>query len=132
MNDANSLSPTKWNCSYHIVFAPKERTKAFCKEKRREAGEILRTLCGWKKIKIVEEEVCPDYVHMLVEIPAKAAAVSFMGYYKGKSSVMICEKNPELKYKDRGRRFRCSGYCADTGGKCKKDAGVYPKAAGEG
>ena len=66
MNDVNSLSHTKWNCKYHIVFAPKYRRKVFYGEKRREIGEILRTLCNWKKIRIVEAEVCPDHVHMLV------------------------------------------------------------------
>ena len=95
MNDTNSLSHTKWNCKYHIVFAPKYRRKVFYGEKRREIGEILRTLCNWKKIKIIEAEVCPDHVHMLLEIPPKVAISSFMGYLKGKSSLMIYEKYPE-------------------------------------
>ena len=89
MNDINSLSHTKWNCKYHIVFAPKYRRKVFYGEKRREIGEILRTLCNWKKVKIIEAEVCPDHVHMLLEIPPKVAISSFMGYLKGKSSLMI-------------------------------------------
>ncbi len=92
MNDVNSLSHTKWNCKNPIVFAPKYRRKVFYGEKRREIGEILRTLCNWKKIRIVEAEVCPDHVHMLVEIPPKVAVSSFMGYLKGKSSLMIYEK----------------------------------------
>ena len=87
-----SLSHTKWNCKYHIVFAPKYRRKVFYKEKRREVGEILRTLCEWKKVKIVEAEVCPDHVHMLLEIPPKVSVSSFMGYLKGKSSLMIYQK----------------------------------------
>ena len=99
MNDTNSLSHTKWNCKYHIVFAPKYRRKVFYKEKRREVGKILRTLCEWQKIKIVEAEVCPDHVHMLLAIPSKVSASSFMGYLKGKSSLMIYEKYLELKYK---------------------------------
>ena len=79
MNDVNSLSHTSWNCKYHLVFAPKYRRKVFYGEKHREIGEILRTLCDWKKIKIIEAEVCSDHVHMLVEIPLKIAVSSFMG-----------------------------------------------------
>ena len=89
LNDINSLSHTKWNCKYHIVFAPKYRRKVFYGEKRREIGEILRTLCNWKKIKIIEAEVCPEHVHMLVEIPPKVAVSSFMGYLKGKTSPCV-------------------------------------------
>ena len=72
--DNNSLAHTSWECKYHIVFAPKYRRKVFYGEKRREIGEILRTLCNWKKIKIIEAEVCPDHVHMLLEIPPKNVA----------------------------------------------------------
>ena len=89
LNDINSLSHTKWNCKYHIVFAPKYRRKVFYGEKRREIGEILRTLCNWKKIKIIEAEVCPEHVHMLVETPPKVAVSSFMGYLKGKTSPCV-------------------------------------------
>lgn len=76
----------------------------------------MRTLCNWKKIRIVEAEVCPDHVHMLVEIPPKVAVSSFMGYLKGKSSLMIYEKSPELRYKYRNREFWCRGYylCVKT------------------
>ena len=106
MKDINSLSHTKWNCKYHIVFAPKYRRKVFYGEKRREIGAILRTLCNWKKIRIVEAGVCLDHVYMLVEVPPKVAVSSFMGYLKGKSSLMIYEKYPELHsagfIKDRG------------------------------
>ena len=125
MNDVNSLSHTKWNCKYHIVFAPKYRRKVFYGEKRREIGEILRTLCNWKKIRIVEAEVCPDHVHMLVEIPPKVAVSSFMGYLKGKSSLMIYEKYPELRYKYRNREFWCRGYYVDTAGKNAKKIEEY-------
>ena len=105
-----SLAHTTWNCKYHIVFAPKYRRKVFYKEKRKEVGKILRTLCEWKKVKILEAEVCPDHVHMLLEIPPKVSVSSFMGYLKGKSSLMIYEKYPELKYKYRNREFWCRGY----------------------
>ena len=91
-NDIHSLSHTKWNCKYHIVFAPKYRRKVFYGEKRAEIGKILRELCNWKKVNIINAEVCPDHVHMLVEIPPKYSVSSFMGFLKGKSSIMIYEK----------------------------------------
>ena len=78
---------------------------------------MLRQLCEWKGVKIIEAEVCPDRVHMLVEIPPKMAASSFMGYLKGKSSTMIYEQFGELKYKYRNREFWCKGYYVDTVGK---------------
>ena len=89
MNDTHSLSHTKWNCKYHVVFAPKYRRKVFFEEKRLEVGAILRELCKWKGVNIIEAEVCPDHVHMLIEIPPKMSVSSFMGFLKGKSSLMI-------------------------------------------
>ena len=127
MNDINSLSHTRWNCKYHIVFAPKYRRKVFYKEKRREVGKILRELCEWKKIKIVEAEVCPDHVHMLLEIPPKYSVSSFVGFLKGKSSLMLYERFPELKYKYRNREFWCRGYYVDTAGKNTKRIAEYMK-----
>ena len=97
MNDSNSLARTKWNCKYHVVFAPKYQRKVFCKEKRAEIGKIIRMLCEWKSIRIIEAEVCPDYIHMLIEIPPKAAVSSCLGCLKGKSSLMIYGKYPKLK-----------------------------------
>jgi putative transposase len=117
MEKQNSLAHTSWNCKYHIVFAPKYRRKVFYGEKRLEVGKILRQLCEWKQVNIVAAEVCVDHVHMLVEIPPKIAVSSFMGYLKGKSSLMIYEKYPELKYKYRNREFWCRGYYVDTAGK---------------
>ncbi|MBQ3849060.1 MAG: IS200/IS605 family transposase [Clostridia bacterium] len=117
MNDIHSLSHTKWNCKYHIVFAPKYRRKVFYKEKRAEIGKILRQLCEWKGVNILEAEVCPDHIHMLVEIPPKIAVSSFMGYLKGKSNTMLYEQFSELKYKYRNREFWCKGYYVDTVGK---------------
>ena len=118
MNDVNSLSHTKWNCKYHVVFAPKFRRKAFYGDKRIEIGKILE---------IVEAEVCKDHVHMLIKIPPKTAVSSFMGYLKGKSSLMIYEKYPELKYKYRNREFWCRGYYVDTVGKNAKKIEEYIK-----
>ncbi len=116
-NDINSLSHTSWNCKYHIVFAPKYRRKVFYGEKRREIGAILRQLCEWKGVKIIEAEVCPDHVHMLVEIPPKIAVSSFVGYLKGKSSLLIYQKWANMKFKYRNREFWCRGYYVDAVGK---------------
>ena len=125
MNDSKSLAHTKWNCKYHIVFAPKYRRKIFYKEKRVEIGKILRELCNWKKVNIINAEVCPDHVHMLVEIPPKYSVSSFMGFLKGKSSIMIYEKWGNMKYKYRNREFWCRGYYVDTVGKNTKAIDAY-------
>ena len=117
MNDIHSLSHTKWNCKYHIVFAPKYRRKVFYGEKRAEIGAILRELCNWKGVNIINAEVCPDHVHMLVEIPPKMSVSGFMGFLKGKSSLMIYEKFGNMKFKYRNREFWCRGYYVDTVGK---------------
>ena len=117
MKDMNSLSHTKWNCKYHIVFAPKYRRKAFYGSNRLEIGAILRELCRWKEVIIIEAEVCPDHVHMFVEIPPKLSISTFMGYLKGKSSVMIYQRWGNLKYKYRNRSFWCRRYYVDTVGK---------------
>ena len=127
LNDINSLSHTKWNCKYHIVFAPKYRRKVFYGEKRVEIGKILRTLCERKEVKIVEAEMCPDHVHMLVEIPPKLSVSSFMGYLKGRSSTMLYEQFGELKYKYRNREFWCRGYYVDTVGKNARRIEEYIK-----
>lgn len=124
-NDIHSLSHTKWNCKYHIVFAPKYRRKVFYGEKRAEIGKILRELCNWKKVNIINPEVCPDHVHMLVEIPPKYSVSSFMGFLKGKSSIMIYEKWGNMKYKYRNREFWCRGYYVDTVGKNTKAIDAY-------
>ena len=97
LNDINSLSHTKWNCKYHIVFAPKYRRKVFYKEKRAAIGKILRQLCEWKSVKIIEAEACPDHIHLFVEIPPKLSISGFMGYLKGKSSTMLYEQFGEVQ-----------------------------------
>ena len=117
MNATDSLSHTKWNRKYQIVFAPKYRRKVFYADKRLEIGSILRELCKRKGVNIIECEVCPDYVHMLLEIPPKMSISSFMGFLKGKSSLMIYEKWGNLKFKYRNREFWCRGYYVDTAGK---------------
>ena len=127
ISDVNSLSHTKWNCKYHIVFAPKYRRKVFYYEKREAIGKILRMLCERKQVRIIEAEVCPDHVHMLVEIPPKLSVSSFMGYLKGKSSTMLYEQFGELRYKYRNREFWCRGYYVDTVGKNTKRIAEYIK-----
>lgn len=127
MNDTHSLSHTKWNCKYHIVFAPKYRRKVFYGEKKLEIGAILRELCKWKGVNIIEAEVCPDHIHMLVEIPPKISVSSFMGFLKGKSSLMIYEKWGNMKFKYRNREFWCRGYYVDTAGKDAKKIQEYIK-----
>ena len=118
MKDNNiSLAYTMWNCKYHVVFAPKYRRKVFYEGKRMEIGQILRKLCEWKGVKIIEAEVCPDHIHMLLEIPPKMSVSGFMGYLKGKSSLMIYQKWGNLKYKYRNQEFWCRGYYEDTVGK---------------
>lgn len=86
MNDVNSLSHTSWNCKYHIVFAPKYRRKVFYGKKRKEIGKILRTLCNWKKVKIIEAEVCSDHIHMLVEIPPNTQHQGSWDMKKGRAA----------------------------------------------
>ena len=125
MNDINSLAHTKWNCKYHIVFAPKYRRKVFYGEKRLEIGAILRSLCEWKEVGIIEAEVCPDHVHMLLSIPPKLSVSGFMGYLKGKSSILIYQKYANMKFKYRNREFWCRGYYVDTVGKNKKAIAEY-------
>ena len=117
MNDTNSLAHTTWNCKYHIVFAPKYRRLVFFGQKRKEIGAILRQLCEWKNVEIVEAEVCPDHIHILVKIPPKESVSGFIGFLKGKSSLLIYQKYANMKFKYRDRTFWCRGYYVDTVGK---------------
>ena len=123
--DARSLAHTKWNCKYHVVFAPKYRRKVFFQEKREDIRDIIRTLCQWKGVEIIEGEICPDYIHLLLSIPPKMSVSGFMGYLKGKSSLMIFEKYANLKYKYGNRHFWCRGFYVDTVGRNKKAIQQY-------
>ena len=125
MDDVRSLAHTKWNCKYHVVFAPKYRRKVFYEEKRLEIGAILRELCRWKGVEIIEAEVCPDHIHMLLAIPPKMSVSGFMGFLKGKSSLMIYQKWGSMKFKYRNRQFWCRGYYVDTVGKNTKAIKEY-------
>ena len=114
---ANSLAHTKWVCKYHIVFTPKYRRKIIYNELRADIRDILKDLCKWKGVEIIEGHMMPDHVHLLLAIPPKYSVSSFMGYLKGKSSTMLYEQFGELKYKYRSREFWCKGYYVDTAGK---------------
>ena len=116
-NIVHSLAHTKWNCKYHIVFAPKYRRKIFYEEKRLAIRDILRTICGWKGVEIIEGEVCPDYVHLLLSIPPQMSVSYFVGYLKGKSSLMMFQRFGNMKFAYRNREFWCKGYYVDTVGK---------------
>ena len=120
-----SLSHTAWNCKYHVVFAPKYRRKVFYGSKRLEIGAILRKLCEFKGVTIIEAEVCPDHVHMLLEIPPKMSVSGFMGYLKGKSSLMVYQRWGNMKFKYRNREFWCRGFYVDTVGKNTKKIKEY-------
>ena len=124
-NTTNSLAHTKWNCKYHIVFAPKYRRCAFYGGRRMEIGQILRELCKWKGISLLEAEVCPDHVHMLMMIAPKFSISSVMGYLKGKSSLMIYDKWGNMRYKYKNREFWCRGYYVDTTGKNTQKIAQY-------
>ena len=123
--DNNSLAHTKWNCKYHIVFAPKYRRQAIYGKIKKDIGKILRNLCEYKGVEIIEANACKDHIHMLVSIPPKLSVSSFMGYLKGKSSLMIFDKHANLKYKYGNRHFWCRGYYVDTVGKNTKKIREY-------
>ena len=123
--DTNSLAHTKWNCKYHIVFAPKYRRQVIYGKIKADIGQILRKLCEHKGIEIIEANACPDHIHMLVSIPPKYSVSQTMGYLKGKSSLMIFDRHANLKYKYGNRQFWCKGYYVDTVGRNKKAIAEY-------
>ena len=127
MKDIQSLSHSKWRCQYHIVFAPKYRRQEIYGKIKGDIGKILRKLCEEKGVEIIEAEACPDHIHMLVSIPPKISVAQFMGYLKGKSSLMIFDKHANLKYKYGSRHFWCRGYYVDTVGRNKKVIEEYIK-----
>ena len=125
MQDSQSLSHTKWNCKYHIVFALKFRRQAIYLKLKEDIGKILRQLCEQKKVSIIEATACIDHVHMLVSIPPNLSVSSFMGYLKGKSSLMIFDRHANLKYKYGNRHFWCRGYYVDTVGRNREKIAEY-------
>jgi len=125
--DNKSLAHTTWNCKYHIVFAPKYRRQIIYGQIKADIGRILRQLCERKGVEIIEATACPDHIHMLVSIPPKISVSSFVGYLKGKSSLMIFDRHANLKYKYGNRKFWCRGYYVDTVGRNRKIIQEYIK-----
>ena len=123
--DTNSLAHTQWECKYHIVFAPKYRRQIIYGKIKQDIGQMLRKLCEYKGVEIIEAEACKDHIHMLVSIPPKYSIAQIMGYLKGKSSLMIFEKYANMKYKYGNRHFWCRGYYVTTVGKNKKAIQEY-------
>ena len=123
--DISSLAHTKWECKYHVVFAPKYRRQIIYGKIKQGIGLMLRKLCAYKEIEILEAEACKDHVHMLLSIPPKYSISQVMGYLKGKSSLMIYEKYANLKYKYGNRHFWCRGYYVSTVGRNKNAIETY-------
>ena len=120
-----SLSHSKWNCKYHIVFAPKYRRQEVYGKLKSDIGRILRQRVEQKNVEIMEAEACPDHIHMLLSIPPNISVAQFMGYLKGKSSLMIFDRHANLKYKYGRRHFWCRGYYVDTVGRNRKAIEEY-------
>ena len=123
--DESSLSHTRWDCKYHIVFSPKYRRKVIYGKLKKDIGQILRELCEHKEVEIVEANACVDHIHMLVRIPPKMSVSYFMGYLKGKSTLMIFERHANLKYKYGRRQLWCKGYYVSTVGLNKEKVSNY-------
>lgn len=123
--DTQSLAHSKWRCKYHIVFAPKYRRQVIYGKIKTDIGAILRKLCEYKGVEIIEANLCRDHIHMLVSIPPKISVAQFVGYLKGKSSLMIFDRHANLKYKYGNRQFWCKGYFVDTVGRNKEAIEKY-------
>jgi putative transposase len=125
--DRDSLAHTTWNCKYHIVFAPKYRRQLIYGQIKADIGVIIRKLCDQKGVEIIEANACVDHIHMLVSIPPKLSVSAFMGFLKGKSSLMIFDRHANMKYKYGNRKFWCRGYYVDTVGRNKNAIQQYIK-----
>ena len=125
--DEKSLAHTRWNCKYHIVFTPKFRRKIIYGQLKKEIGTILRELCTWKDVEIIEAHAMPNHIHMYVSIPPKMSVSGFMGFLKGKSTLLIFERHANLKYKFGNRVFWSKGYYVDTVGRNEKAIAEYVK-----
>ena len=123
--EIKSLAHSKYRCQYHIVFAPKYRRQEIYGTLKKDIGEIIRKLCDQKGAEIIAAEACPDHIHMLVSIPPYISIAQFMGYLKGKSSLMIFDRHANLKYKYGSRNFWCRGYYVDTVGQNRKMIAEY-------
>lgn len=127
MDDIKSLSHSKWRCKYHLVFAPKYRRQEVYGKLKADIGKMLRKLCEEKGVEIIEAQACPDHIHMLVSIPPSIGVAQFVGFLKGKSSLMIFDRHANLKYKYGNRHFWCRGYYVDTVGRNAKIIQEYIK-----
>ena len=127
MKNTNSLSHSKWDCKYHIVFAPKYRRREIYGKIKADIGKILRKLCEAKNVEIIEGNACPDHIHLYVSIPPNVNIAAFIGYLKGKSSLMIFDRHANLKYKYGNRHFWCRGYYISTVGRNEKVIAEYVK-----
>ena len=125
--EVSSLSHTKWDCKYHIAFTPKYRRKAIYAKLRADIGKYIRRCCMYKGAGIIEAHAMPDHMHMLVRIPPKLSVSSFMGYPKGKTSLMIFDEHANLKYNYGARHFWSEGYYVSTVGLNKKTVQNYIK-----
>ena len=121
----NSLSHTRWNCKYHVVFIPKYRRKVISGKLREDIGKILRRLCEMKDVEILEAHACVDHIHMLLKIPPKVSVSGFIGFLKGKSTLMIFDRHANLKYKQGNRNFWAKGYYVSTVGLNEKTVQEY-------
>ena len=124
-NEIKSSAHSKYRCQYHIVFAPKYRRQVIYGVLKKDIGEILRKLCEQKGVEIIEAEACKDHIHMLVSIPPHISVAQFVGYLKGKSTLMIFDRHANLKYKYGSRSFWCRGYYVDTVKRKKKVIAEY-------
>ena len=124
--DKNTLAHTKWNCIYHIVFIPKYRRKSMYGKVKKDVREVLRKLCEYKGVEIVEGTVCSDHIHMCLRIPPKLSVSEFMGYLKGKRALMVFDRYPEFK-KHGDKHFWARGYYVDTVGRNEEQICRYIK-----
>lgn len=126
-NEIKHTAHSTYRCEYHIVFAPKYRRKEIYGQLKADIGEIIRKLCNEKKVEIIEAEACPNHIHMLVSVPPYISIAQFMGFLKGKSTLMIFDRHANLKYKYGSRSFWCRGYYVDTIGRNERVISEYIK-----
>ena len=124
-NEIKHTAHSTYRCEYHIVFAPKYRRKEIYGQLKKDIGEIIRKLCNEKKVEILEAEACSDHIHMLVSVPPYISIAQFMGFLKGKSTLMIFDRHANLKYKYGKRSFWCRGYYVDTVGRNERVISEY-------
>lgn len=132
-NDLNHNAHSTWRLQYHIVFAPKFRRKVIYGQLKADIGAILRKLCEEKNVEIIEAEACPDHIHMLVSIPPQLSVAQFMGFLKGKSTLMIFDRHANLKYKIREPPFLVQRILCGYGRKEREnDSGIHSHADARG